>query len=636
LANQSDIDRSPLREKHPLDDERQLVRARRRRRGRRRLAVLLAVASLLFLVIVAAAIDAAVYAGKVHAGVSVAGVHLGGLTEDEATAALSRFVTEGQQTVVRVTSGGRSWEITPADVGVTVDVPGAVAAAMQKTRKSNFLFDVVRRFGLYLSHADIPFQGSYDDAKMTAALEKVARQIDIPAVSAGVAVVGEDVQVIQGQKGNVVDRDALRAALEPHLYAFRVAEVPAPMEVAEPAVLAADSTAAVQQAKVMISDPVKLTWGDRTWTLTAEDIAAYMDFSAKDQGGVSTLTAFVSAAKMSPLLTKISKLVEKKPVDASFKSDGLKAWVIPGTMGRALDAEATAQALTTAALKASGRNAKVAVKEVEPDLTAKEAEAMGIKVKLAGWKIEHWGVEERQQNVRVTTKYADKILAPGEIYNFDKQIGPRTEARGFMPAPGIVGEGNLEDVLGGGICQVATTLYNAVFEAGLEVIERHNHTLYFSHYPAGRDATVTADAKNFLFRNDTDHYIWVHGSSDGITTTFNIYGTKDGRKVKSTFSGWTTGDERTVETEVDPALGPGETVIERAGQSGRSCTVTRLVTMPDGTVLHQGPETYKSVYPMISRIILVSAADAGASTTTSGSAGTTGSTPTTTTTTTTP
>ena len=236
---------------------------------------------------------------------------------------------------------------------------------------------------------------------------------------------------------------------------------------------------------------------------------------------------------MQPLLDKVSKVVAKEPVDASFKSDGLKAWVIAGKMGRALDAEATAKALTTAALKTSGRTAKVVTVEVEPELTAKEAEAMGIKVKLGGWKVEHWGVEERQQNVRVTTQYAEKIVAPGEIYNFDKQIGPRIEARGFMPAPGIVGEGNLEDVLGGGICQVATTLFNAVFEAGLEIVERHNHSLYFEHYPAGRDATVTADAKNFMFRNDTDHYVWVHGSSDGITTTFNVYGTKDGRTVKT-------------------------------------------------------------------------------------------------------
>ncbi len=581
--------------------------------------VLLGVVGLVLLVIIAGLVDAAVYAGKVHAGVNVSGISLAGLTRDEAAATLARQVAERQTTAVVVTSGARTWEITPEEVGVTVDVEAAVEAAFEQTRKSNFVVDAVRRVGLYFTDANIPVQAGYDEAKMTTTLDRLARQIDIPAVSAGVRIIAGEAKAVEGQKGNVVDREALRAQLEPLLYALQPARLSVPMKVVEPAVLTADSDEAVRQAGIVISASVKLTWGEKVWTLTPEDLAAYMDFSSEDRDGVPTLVAFLSTDKMSLFFAKVSEVVAKKPVDASFKSDGLKAWVIAGKEGRALDAEATAAALTTAALKTSGRSAKAVTVEVEPELTAQEAENMGIKVKLGGWRVEHWGVEERQQNVRVTTQYADKIVAPGEIYNFDKQIGPRTEARGFMEAPGIVGEGNLEDVLGGGICQVATTLFNAVFEAGLEIVERHNHSLYFSHYPAGRDATVTAGAKNFQFRNDTEHYIWVHGSSDGITTTFNVYGTKDGRKVKTEFSGWTYGDERTVETVVDSDLGPGTSELVRSGQSARSCTVTRIVTMPDGAVLHHGPEVYGSTYLMISRVIAVSPADAtptGSTTTT--------------------
>jgi vancomycin resistance protein YoaR len=590
----------------------QLDRVARRRRGRIRLGILIAVVSLAIGVILAAVIDAAVYANKIHAGVSVGGVSLAGLTKDEATAALSNYIADHQTTAIRVTSGDRSWEITPADVGVTIDVAGAVDTAMQETRKSNAVVDLVRRLGLYLHGVDIGLPGSCDNAKMTATLGKLAAAVDTPAVSVGLTVADGSVEPVPAKKGYVVDQDALRQELEPLLFAFQPADVAVPMAVAEPAILNADTKEAVQQAATMISGKVKLTWGDRVWTLPPEDIVAYMDFSAEDRSGVSALVVSLSPSKMSPLLAEISKAVAKKPVDASFKSDGNKAWVVPGAVGRALDEGATLQALTAAALAPIGsRTAKVVTEEVQPDLTSAKAEAMGIKQKLGGWVIEHWGIEERQQNVRVTTEYADKILAPGEIYNFDKQIGPRTKDRGYMPAPGIVGQGELEDVLGGGICQVSTTLFNAVFVAGLEIVERHNHTLYFAHYPAGRDATVTSGgAKNFMFRNDTDHYIWVHGSSDGITTRFNIYGTKDGRTVTSTFSGWTYGEERTVETAVNPDLAPGTTEVQRVGQSARSCVVTRTVKMPDGTVLHQGPEVYQSVYPMISKIVEVSPADA--------------------------
>ena len=106
--------------------------------------------------------------------------------------------------------------------------------------------------------------------------------------------------------------------------------------------------------------------------------------------------------------------------------------------------------------------------------------------------------------MRITTQYATNVLlAPGQAYDFDRQIGPRTEARGYKLAPGIVGPNTLEDVLGGGICQVSTTMFNAVFFAGLKVTERHNHSIYISHYPKGRDATVTAGGKNLRFVNDT-------------------------------------------------------------------------------------------------------------------------------------
>ena len=178
------------------------------------------------------------------------------------------------------------------------------------------------------------------------------------------------------------------------------------------------------------------------------------------------------------------------------------------------------------------------MKTTEPDLTTEEAEAMGIKDKLA--ELHHpayGGTANRQLNVRITTEYAsDVMLAPGEEYNFDKQIGPRTAERGYKTAPGIVGPGKLEDVFGGGICQVSTTLFNAVFYAGLKVTERKNHSIYIDHYPKGRDATVSGGGPNLRFENDTEHYIWIRGTSDGVTTTFNIYGTSDGRKVAYTTS----------------------------------------------------------------------------------------------------
>ena len=144
---------------------------------------------------------------------------------------------------------------------------------------------------------------------------------------------------------------------------------------------------------------------------------------------------------------------------------------------------------------------------------------------------------------------------------------------------------------------MATTLFNAVFEAGLEIVERHNHSLYFEHYPAGRGRDRDRRReKNFMFRNDTDHYVWVRGSSDGITTTFNVYGTKDGRSVDSETSEFYDVQEMTQVTYVNRHLGPGTTAIMSEGQPGKSIKVIRTVKAADGTVLHH--DTFVSKWEM--------------------------------------
>ena len=91
---------------------------------------------------------------------------------------------------------------------------------------------------------------------------------------------------------------------------------------------------------------------------------------------------------------------------------------------------------------------------------------------------------------------------------------------------------------------MATTVFNAAFEAGLGITERHNTSIYIAHYPAGREAAVTAGSKNLRFVNDTAHDIWIYGQSDGITTTFRIYGTDDGRRVSPARASSTTSSPR--------------------------------------------------------------------------------------------
>jgi len=578
--------------------------AEKRRRGRRRLRILAAVGTIVFVLLLGLLIDSALYYSKVHAGVTVAGHPVGGLTRDEATAALSRLVEDAQSNPITLRSAEKTWAVFPEGVGTEIDVTGAVAEAMDVSRRSNVLVDLFRRFRLVFNDTDVPLRGTVDEAMMGEVLAGVAKELDVPPVDAGLAIDGTEIAVVEGRKGWVVDRDALRRGLEGLLFTLHATELPVPMMVKDPDVLAEDSQTALAQATTMISAKVVLKDGDRTWELSPESIAAYMDFAAEDRDGVPTLVAYLSAAKMDPFFDKIADGVARKAVDASFTSDGEQAWVVASASGRKLEPTKTAEALTAAALKTTGRTAKVAVVSTEPDLTTEEAEAMGITTKLGGFKTVWEGTPDRQTNVRITTEYAsDVILAPGEVYDFDKQVGPRTEERGYKMAPGITGPGTLEDVFGGGICQVSTTLFNAAFFAGLEIIERKNHSIYIEHYPKGRDATVSAGSPNLRFRNDTDHHILIRGASNGIVTTFNIYGTDEGRTVDFETSDFYDVKELEVVEYSASWLSPGTTEIKLAGQEGKKIDVTRIVKAKDGSIIHE--DTFISTWKMIPREVHV-------------------------------
>jgi vancomycin resistance protein YoaR len=578
---------------------------RRVSRSRWRLPVFITVGAIVAIVVLAIVIDAALYYNKVHAGVSVAGQTLGGLTPDEATAELNTMVDKAQQSGIVLTNGDDTWTIMPEEVGTAMDVEGAVASAMAVSREGNFFSDLGKRLDLYFNDVDLPLSGSVDSAMLSEAVADVAREIDVAPVDAGLEIEGTEIKVIEDQTGTAVDQATLAQQLTDVLVTLHSTEMEIPTTVVEPAVTAEDNAEAQKQAETMIGAPIVVRDGEQSWSLSPAQIAPYMDFKSEMKNGVSTLVPYLSAEEMTAFFDQIQDKVAKEPANATFKSDGQKAWVVPGVLGQALNREKTAEAISAASLETTGRTAAVGLDTTEPELTTEEAEARGITDLLASYTTPPYtGTANRQVNVRITTEYASNVmLAPGEVYNFDKQIGPRTAARGYKLAPGIVGPGKLEDVFGGGICQVSTTLFNAVFFAGLEVVERHNHSIYIDHYPKGRDATVTGGGKNLRFKNDTAHWIWIRGTSDGVTTTFNIYGTDEGRKVSYTVSDFYNVTGRSTVTVNNPALPTGVTNVLTGGQSGKQLTTVRVVKLPDGTVLHK--DKFISYFPMVPRQVEV-------------------------------
>ena len=204
----------------------------------------------------------------------------------------------------------------------------------------------------------------------------------------------------------------------------------------------------------------------------------------------------------------------------------------------------------------------------------------------------------RVTNIALAAKLVDgSVVGPGETFSLNAAMGPRTANRGFDYAPVIAADNVLRQGVGGGICQYATTLFNAVFFAGLPVVERECHSLYISHYPIGRDATVSWGAADFKFRNDSTKALMIRSWVEADALTVAIVG-KTGREVA-----YTTGAfydiRKPAHGKADPRviydsdLGPGVIRWEN-GVDGRSVKVERIVRDESGKVLFR--DTFVSHY----------------------------------------
>ncbi len=596
-------------------------------------------------------IDSALYYNKVHAGVSMAEQGLGGSTYDQAMELVNKSAEEFQDQPITLVSGTRAWTVTPDDLGLLVDVDGSVNAAMQVTRRSNLIADLARRLKLCFDGNDYPLMGQVDQDKVDAFLARVAKDLDVKPTNQGLSIQGDTIEPSQGRSGFVVDQDKLRAQLMGVLLSHNTTELQVPMVAKAPEVVADSSEEAVAAVQTMLSGDLTLTYlappattapapttgqtvaatapqttsttvpqppttttivstsaGDLTFvreskTFTASDIKDLLDYTAEDRDGVKVLVPYISAEKLRPYFSKIEGPMTVPAVDAKFTTDGATCYVDPnsGKQGKGLDHEATAAALTTAALSAGSRTAEAKLKDIDPEFTTEEANAMGITTNLGEWtEYYNLGTDAREYNVVVATrKVGNVFIAPGEEFDFVKTMGPRTKEAGFHLAKGIV-DGALEDVYGGGICQVSTTLFNALLKAGVKITERWNHSIFIDHYPPGKDATITGggEPKNLKFINDTPNYIWIYGTSDGVTTRFVIFGTSDGRRVTtldvSTPYDVTPKPDSTL-TTLDPTLAPNSTDIVMSGQDTFKLRLTRVISWPNGSTTS---ETWVSSWKM--------------------------------------
>ena len=530
------------------------------------------------------------------AGSQIAGVDVSGLTTAEARSLLERRSEQLGRTPVTFTAEGKSWRVKPDSVLVDVDWGAAVEAAHRQGEGFGPLRGL-KRLGVRVFGGEVVPTTRVYEAAVNSYVERFAKALDRPRVEPSLRMRGLDAHVVPGRNGRLLDEEAAQQVLVRSLTGLSREPVPLPLEVDRTRLSAKDLHGAEVKAETMVSAHADLVYGPGGWHLSRAKIARLI---ALPSGGSTEIELAGPAAKR--FFANLRKRVNRAPKDAGFAIGARNVVrVIPAESGRLLDVQATTRNLMAGLLSTTNRRAELRVTSVAPERTTRDAQAMGITGLVGAYQTFYGGIANRIHNVQLVARLIDDhYIAPGAEFSFNDTTGERNEDKGFREAPVII-NGELETGLGGGVCQVSTTAFNAAFEAGLSITERTNHALYISHYPQGRDATVNYPDLDLKFENDTGHWLWLRTYVSSSSLTVALYGTPQNRRVEAEVSPLVETGAPKVKNIADPNMFVGQTELEEAGQPSRSTSVRRRVFDSGGKLMYD--HTWYSSYQSEPRVV---------------------------------
>ena len=526
---------------------------------------------------------------RLPAGSQIAGVDVSGLTPGQAQALLEKKSRDLANDPVVFTAEGKSWRVKPSAVVVDVDWGAAVQAAQRQGEG----FGPVRglkRLGVRVFGGEVAPTSRVYQYAVTAYISRFARKVDRPRIEPAVRLKGFEAEVVPGRNGRVIDRTAAEKVLVQGLTSLSRRPVPLPLKIDRTHLTTRDLAGAEVKADTALSAPADIAYGAGGWHLSQRKIARLLTLPKKGETDLR-----LAGPQANRFFANLRKRVEHAPKDARFAIGARNVVrVVPAQAGRKLDEKGTTRNIMAALLSTSNRKADLSVVTAAPERTTRDAKAMGITGLVGAYETFYGGVANRIHNVQLVAHLIDDhYIAPGETFSFNATTGERSESKGFLEAPVII-NGELKTGLGGGVCQVSTTTFNAAYEAGLSITDRTNHALYISHYPLGRDATVNYPDTDLKFENDTGHWIWLRTFVGSSSLTVALYGTPQHRKIESEVAPLEVTGSIPTKRVADPNMTVGTEVVEEAGAPPRSTHVRRRVFDANGKLMYD--HTWYSTY----------------------------------------
>ena len=556
----------------------------------------------LVVVAVALACAAAASAGYVHRalpGLTVGGVAIGSLEEAQIRARLqSELVVPWNAASVTLTDGAHTWRATNGSLGIAPDVDAAVAAALAYGKAGSLVdradawIDALRGVGR------IPFAMRPQNDALDRWVASAAVEIDRAPVAGQLRVGAKGLEVTHPELGRIVDRPATVAGL---LSADSLGDRDVALRVrsAYPEVDASGFDEAYARATA-VTTPLTVRVEDRTWEESPASLSTLViiDRVTAKPGELPAIpgdaiapsaryryTVSLANERVASWVAALGAVLDHPGKSAKFRLNAEQVVsVIPSESGVRIDQEKLRALFLDELVRPAGASREIAAPAAvdKSAFTTEQANELAAKIsRTSTFTTSYPPSFSRHANISTgASQFDGVVIMPGQTFSFWELLGPVTVERGYTYAGAIINNRSDENVIGGGLCQVSTTIFNAVSRQGYEIVERHAHGYYIDRYPIGYDAAVFEPGVDFKWRNDTTNPVFIWSWSGDTSLTIDVWGIPTGRTVVISDAVQRNFVHPAADQPADPAYPPGAFV------DGRDAFRTRTV-YENGQVLHQ-------------------------------------------------
>lgn len=594
------------------------------------------------------ALDTAFTTDRIYKGVKVGEVDVSNLTLQEASDAISAKYTPNlfatsvyifadedtmnsadldlQLIEENALAEQMSFEEAQENKSLWITSAQALEASLPSAELAEKAFAVGRetsffdRINAAMRGIEIPVYATFNETLLSNLIADINMTLGYPVVDFGVKFDDNgEASVEEGSVGYIIDNTDFTNTINQKLLEddSSIVSFVAEVEYTPYKVDRAAAALTCDALNAVMPDSVSFSSEDKTSTFNKKSLSEWIGTEPVEVGEGYKLNPYIDNSKAShEILSEINESSNGSNVVVNFVKEGNDVYVQPQGDVAIPNMEESLGMLDSGLFEgfreewvvpsgASIETIPIKTEQYSGRLSVEDALSYGLVERFSTFTTQYTNTSSTANRTFNIHLAADRIgnsiaTANGGVWSFNDIAGPCDEENGFKEA-GVIESGEYTTGIGGGICQVATTVFNAVYASGLPINERHNHTLYSASYPAGRDAAIAYPTLDLRWTNSTSSDVLLRTSYTDNSVTVALIGSNPALSVSTETGEWVEGEKHSTKFEVDKSLAPDASYVKTAGTDGMKISVIRTVKNSSGKITQQ--DKFDSVYSPITRVI---------------------------------